>query len=173
MHDDKALVEFARAQLPLVRGATAVAVCGLAAGALGLINFPSVGGRGIGWPVTAVVCVATMAVVCLIHTVGWQRAVRTWQVDPEAPLATLTRVSFVAHVISYVAVLLGMWATMTAMVRATFSSASGWLFAVALLALVAAQLLGGVRQLRRGGPAGTLPTHFRRLNALADRRRTE
>lgn len=159
--------------LPLVRGGAALAFCSVVAAGLGLINFPEMGGGSSTWPVIATVCAVVMLAVCVIHVIAWQRAVRVWRDDPEEPLVTLTRVSYVAHVVSYVAIILGMWAMLTAMVRATFGSASGWLFAVALLALVASQVLGAVRHLRRSGPAGTLPVHFRRLNARADHRRTE
>jgi hypothetical protein len=72
-------------------------------------------------------------------------------------------VSWVAHLASYVVVLVALWACIAGGVAAGAAATSSTLLAATLLLMLAAQTLAGVQYVREAGPPGTVPTHLRRL----------
>jgi hypothetical protein len=77
------------------------------------------------------------------------------------------RLSWIAHVMSYVVALAALFSTMEGSAAAGWSSVSAALLAVTLIFVLAAQVLAGVQFLRASGPPGTIPAHIRRLKELS------
>jgi hypothetical protein len=75
------------------------------------------------------------------------------------------------HLVSYAVLIFGLWACIAGSIAAGTTATAASLLAVALLFLIAAQVLGGVQYLRVSGPSGTIPSHLRRLAAEIERRR--
>jgi len=150
--------------------ACAVAAVGLAVAALA--TFPSFTGRpeGRGWAVTALGAAVAMLAACAIQVGVWRRAMASWRgVRPE-DLHTEARLSWITHLASYAIALVGLIACMAGSAEAGWTAAAATLLALALLAILAAQVLAGVQFLRPSGPPGTLPAHMRRLIARAQPR---
>ena len=138
-----------------------------------LVVFPDFGGATLGsdWAVVALVGSAVMAVIALVQLMAWRRAMAVWRGQRNNDLAGPTRVSWFVHLVSYVVVLVGLWACIAGSIAAGTSTAAAALLAFALLFLLLAQILAGVQYLRTIGPSGTIPGHLRRLSAAIERRR--
>lgn len=137
-------------------------VCAVAA----LVRFPSFsdnGASGAGWAVAALVGAVMMLAVCAIQVVVWRRAMSSWRGLEIQDLFGEARLSWVAHLISYLAVLVTLLGSIAGSSYATWSATSAVLLGLALLFVLAAQVLSGVQFLRPSGPPGTLPAHMRRL----------
>jgi hypothetical protein len=74
-------------------------------------------------------------------------------------------VSLIAHVVSYAAVLVGMFGAIEGSALAGFASRAGTLDGIAFILMIFGQIIGGTQYLRRSGPPGTVPTYIRKLNA--------
>jgi hypothetical protein len=149
----------------------AVVAVGLAAAAVAM--YPSFTGQpeGRGWAVTALVTAVAMLAACVIQFAVWRRAMASWRgVRPE-DLHAEARLSWIAHLASYGVALVALIACMLASTEAGWTAIAAVLLALALVMILAAQVLAGVQFLRPGGPPGTLPAHMRRLIERAQPRR--
>jgi len=162
--DSTRTAEFAAGELGPVRLGTALTAVGLVAAVAGLVLSPSAD-AGV-WPVVSVVAAAPLVLVTVFQLWGWTRAQR----DPAILAGGIARASFWLHVLSYLLVLLAMFAMLTVLVAANFADGRSVIMLFGVLALVLGQGLAAVRFLRTGGPAGTIPGHMQRLREL-DRRR--
>lgn len=141
------------------------AVLAIATSIAALVTFPSFspGDTGSGWAVTALVCSVAMLLICGFQLTAWLRGMGDWKGERDLDLSGLMRVSWVAHVVSYVVVVVGLYACIAGSGAAGWSSVAALLLALTLMFLVAAQVLAGVQYLRVSGPPGTIPTYIRRL----------
>lgn len=152
---------------------TVAGVLAVVTSAAARLTWPGLTGSatGPGWALVCLVDSLVMTGVAAAQVVCWRRAAAVWRGDRSEDLTRLTRVSLVAHLLSYAAVLLGLWAGIAGSVAAGTSSTSAALLAFALLFLLLAQSLAGVQFLRTDGPSGTIPGHLRRLSAAIQARR--
>jgi hypothetical protein len=144
------------------------AVCALLAvlttvGAILLFPRFAGAGPGLSWAIGALIAVVLMLVICLIQVAVWRRAMASWLGKHVRDLHREKRLSWIAHVASYVVALAALFTSMAASAAAGWSSASAGLLAVSFILVLAAQVLAGVQFLRPSGPPGTLPAHMRRL----------
>ncbi len=121
--------------------------------------------------ITLLACAAAMGLVCVVQLRLWNLAWRRWLVP--TPTVGLERVSWALHLVSYVVVVVGIFAGVAASQAVGLAGAVATWATLALVPLVAAQALGAVQHVRRGGPAGTVPTHVRALAARVERSRHE
>lgn len=123
------------------------------------------------WIVTLLACSAAMGLLCVVQVRLWNLAWRRWVEG----IATerLQRVSWWLHVVSYAVVVVGLFAGIAASHDVGFAGSVSTLATLALVPLVAAQVVGAVQHVRRDGPPGTVPTHLRRLSARIERARHE
>jgi hypothetical protein len=152
-------------QLRLVTAGLACAVVAVGLAVVALITFPSFTGapEGRGWAVTALVAAVAMLAACAIQFAVWRRAMLSWRGIRPEDLHAEARLSWITHLTSYAISLLGLIACMAASSEAGWTATASTLLAVALLTILAAQVLAGVQFLRPSGPPGTLPAHMRRL----------
>lgn len=143
-------------------GAAALAVV---AAAVAVVRFPSFDatGTGIGWAVTALVGAVVMLAVCVVQVAVWLRAMASWRGQRVQDLHGEARLSWIAHLVSYPAVVAALLGSIAGSTYATFAATSAVLLGLALLFVLVAQVLAGVQYLRPSGPPGTLPAHMRRL----------
>ena len=159
--------------LRLVTAGLGCAVVAVALAVVALVTFPSFtdASEGRGWAVTALVAAVLMLAACAIQFAVWRRAMASWRgVRPE-DLHAEARLSWITHLASYAIALVALIACMIASTEAGWTAIAAVLLALALLLILAAQVLGGVQFLRPGGPPGTLPAHMRRLIERAQPRR--
>lgn len=124
------------------------------------------------WIVVLLVCAALMGLVCVVQNRLWQRAVRRWQ-SAGSSTAGLERFSWWLHLASYPVVVVGILAGIRASHDVGFAGSVATWATLALVPLIAAQVLGAVQVVRTGGPAGTVPNHLRQLSARIERSRRE
>ena len=174
-HEQPAIVARMRPHLQLTRAGTVAALVAVGLALGGLVSYPNFGptSRGFGWAVTVLVCGVVLLAICVVQLVVWQRAMAAWAGRRAATLGRMPVLSWVAHLGSYAVVLVALYAAITASSDAGWSATAAVLLALALAAMVAAQVTAGVQYLRSSGPPGTIPTHMRRLlEREAARRRT-
>ncbi len=142
--------------------ALAAVVCAV----LGLTGLPARSGAD-GDAITAVVASAVLLIACAVLGWAWTAQLAAWRSGSgsERDRSTRSVVALVAHLTSYVAVLVAMYATLAASALAGWGSHSGSLLGITFLLVIAAQVVGGTQMLRRSGPPGTVPVYLRRLNA--------
>lgn len=154
---------------PHLRMIRAGAVCALVAvifAVLAVVRFPafsSTESTGIGWAIAALVASVAVLAGCVIQVATWQRAIASWRGERIQDLHGEARLSWVAHVLSYPAVVVVLFGAMAGSARAGWSATAAVLLALGLLFVLAAQVLAGVQYLRPSGPPGTIPAHMRRL----------
>lgn len=156
--------DLAAGELAPVRLGTALAAVALVAAVAGLVLSPNED-AGV-WPVVAVATAGPLFLVTSFQLWGWTRA----QQDTGVLSGGMARLSFWLHVVSYLLVLLGMFAMLTVLVAANFADGRSVIMLFGTLALVLGQGLSGARFLRERGPAGTVPGHLRRLRNLERKR---
>lgn len=152
-----------RRQLLITVIGTVIAAAGLLMAVLGLVAYPWHSGDAASYAITATVGAGLLTLCCLVNLVGWLVA-RGSGVDRVAGPSVLRRVSLGAHVLSYVAVLVGMFGALSASALAGWDSPSGVYFGICFLVIIFGQILAGTQYLRTAGPPGTVPNHLRRLN---------
>ncbi|SEP58575.1 hypothetical protein SAMN05421756_10167 [Microlunatus flavus] len=123
------------------------------------------------WIVVLLACAAAMGLLCVVQVRLWNLAWRRWL----SSIATerVERTSWWLHVASYVVVVLGIFAGVAASHDVGFAGGVSTFATLALVPLIAAQVLGAVQHVRRDGPPGTVPTHVRNLSARIERARHE
>lgn len=156
-------------QLRMVQigGVAAVAGVGCAVGAVARFPAFEVGDGGGAWAVVALVGAVAMLAIAAIQLLTWQRALASWRGQRPQDLNGERRLSWIAHLVSYLVVLVVLLATMGGSAYATWQATAATFLALTLLFVVTAQVLAGVQFLRPSGPPGTLPAHMRRLMARA------
>jgi hypothetical protein len=160
---------------PHLRMTYAGAVCAagsvvLAVAALAVFPFFTDDRAGLGWAIAALVAAVLMLAICLIQVAVWRRAMASWRGQRLQDLHAEARLSWFAHLASYLVALLGLLACMAASAEAGWRATAAVLLAVTLLLILAAQVLAGVQFLRPSGPPGTLPAHMRRIVARSQAR---
>jgi len=128
-------------------------------------RFTTAGTSGIGWAVLMLVCCVLMTAICAFQLLAWRQMMAWWRGRRKAAPAKLTPVSWWLHVGSYLVAVTALWAAMAGSAAAGWSATAAVLLAVALLLVLAAQILGGVQYVRASGPPGTVPAHMRKLIA--------
>ena len=121
------------------------------------------------WLVTLLVCAAAMGLICVVQQRLWNRAWRLWGAG--ASNERLERTSWVLHLVSYPVVVVAIFAGVAASQAVGFAGSVATLATLALVPLIAAQVVGAVQHVRKDGPSGTIPTHVRRLAARIERSR--
>src|SRR5580765_2201910 len=113
------LAAHSRRLLGSVAIGTALAAVSTIAALLGAVTFPSlIGDAGRLEARVAVSSALVMLIICGYQTVAWYLAWREWSGERDSDLRAFGVVSFVAHLVSYVVVLVGMWNMLSAMVIA-------------------------------------------------------
>ncbi len=136
-----------------------------AAAALAVFPFFTDDRTGLGWAIAALGAAVLMLAICVIQVVVWRRAMASWRGERLQDLHAEARLSWYAHIASYVAALIGLFACMAGSAEAGWTATAAVLLGLTLLLILAAQVLGGVQFLRPSGPPGTLPAHMRRIVA--------
>jgi len=148
---------------------TASAALAVIAAVAAMLTSPKVGPDARGgqagemWVLVALVCAVVLLAICGFQLWGWLRAMAEWRDQRQLSLGWVRKVSWVAHLASYVVVLVALWACIAGGVAAGAAATSPTLLAATLLLMLAAQTLAGVQYVREAGPPGTVPTHLRRL----------
>ncbi len=141
-----------------------------------VVRFPSfddTGATGLGWAVTALVGAVLVLAICVIQVVVWLRAMASWRGRRIQDLHGEARLSWIAHLASYPAVVLALLGSIAGSSYATWSATAAVLLGLCLLFVLAAQVLSAVQYLRPSGPPGTLPAHMRRLVERSQQREDE
>jgi len=128
-------------------------------------RFATATATGIGWSVLLLVCCLLMLAICAVQVVAWRQAMAWWRGRRDVGPTRLAPVSWWLHVGSYPVAVAALWAALAGSAAAGWSATAATLLAVALLLLLAAQILAGVQYVRPSGPPGTVPVHLRRLLA--------
>lgn len=151
--------------LRMIRVGAACALVAVIFAVLAVVRFPAFDNEstGLGWAVAALVASVAVLAGCVIQVATWQRAIASWRGERIQDLHGEARLSWVAHVLSYPAVVVVLFGAMAGSARAGWSATAAVLLALTLLFVLAAQVLAGVQYLRPSGPPGTLPAHMRRL----------
>ncbi|MET0694391.1 MAG: hypothetical protein ABWX96_00370 [Propionibacteriaceae bacterium] len=159
--------------LGLARVGNGVALLAVASSIAALVTFPDSAAdvTGPGWAVAALIASVVMLAICTLQHLIWLRAMAQWRGERDDDLAPLARISWIAHLVSYVVVLFGLYACIAATLAAGSTATSSALLAFSLLFLVVAQVLAGVQFLRVSGRSGTIPAHLRRMSEAIQRRR--
>ena len=145
-----------------------LAVASVLASVAALVTFPrftTATASGLGWAVLMLVCCLLMLAICAVQLVAWRRAMDLWRGRRDTGPGMLAPVSWWSHVGSYLVAVVALWAALSGSALAGFSATAATLLPVALLLVLAAQILGGVQYVRASGPPGTVPAHMRRLLA--------
>jgi uncharacterized membrane protein len=168
-----ALVERMAPQLRLTQVGTVAAAVAVVLAVVAVLTYPDFTGTspGSGWALAAAIAAVVLLGLCVVQLVAWRRALAEWRGERNHDLKRLTQLSFLAHLVSYAAVLVGLWAAIAGSVAAGTTSTAASLLGFALLFLVLGQVLAAVQYLRVEGPSGTIPGHLRRLAAEIKRRR--
>jgi hypothetical protein len=124
------------------------------------------------WIVALLVCAALMGLLCVVQGRLWQRATRRWQ-SSDVSTDGLHRFSWWLHLVSYPVVVAGILTGIKASKEVGFAGSVATFATLALVPLIAAQVLGAVQVVRTEGPSGTVPHHLRRLSARIERSRHE
>jgi hypothetical protein len=122
------------------------------------------------WIITLLVCGAVVGLICVFQQRLWLRAANAWGAGvPNGG----ERISWVLHVVSYPVVVVGLFAGIAASQAVGFAGAVANWSTLAVVPLIASQVVGAVRYVRRSGPPGTIPAHLRALAARIERSRHE
>jgi hypothetical protein len=126
-------------------------------------RFTTTTASGLGWSVLLLVCCLAMAGICAVQLVAWRQAMDWWRGRRDQAPAKLAPLSWWLHVGSYLVAVTALWAAMAGSAAAGWTATAASLLALALVLLLAAQILAAVQYVRPSGPPGTVPAHLRRL----------
>ena len=144
-------------------GAAVLSVLATVAAVLTFPRFTTTTASGLGWAVLMLACCLAMLGICVVQLVAWRRAMDWWRGRRAEGPARLAPVSWWLHVGSYLVAVTALWSAMAGSAAAGWSATAATLLAVALVLLLAAQILGAVQYVRPSGPPGTIPAHLRRM----------
>lgn len=119
---------------------------------------------GYGFRVMAWIAALVLVICCGVNAWCWHAQLRHWRSGSDSGYQRLGRLSLIAHVVSYAAVLVGMYGSLEGSALAGWSSRAGTLHGIAFILIIFGQIVGGTQLLRRSGPPGTIPTYIRKLN---------
>lgn len=139
---------------------TGLSLLGLIAAKIG--DQPGV--EGFGFRLMAWIAALVLVICCGVNAWCWQTQIGHWRSGSDVGYARLARLSLAAHLVSYVAVLVGMYGSLEGSALAGWDSRAGTLHGIAFILIIFGQIFGGTQLLRRSGPPGTIPTYIRRLN---------
>lgn len=171
---DVDLALWGQRKIILVAGSTFLSGLALLLGLLAL-NATTVGvaaTTATPWLIALLVCAGLMGLLCVVQGRLWQQATRRW-IAGERSSAGLERASWWIHVASYPVVVVGICVGIYASREVGFLGGVATWATLALVPLIAAQVLGAVQFVRRDGPPGTVPNHVRTLAARIERSRHE
>lgn len=153
--------------LRLAQVGTGVGGAAAVAAAAAIASFPrfTAEATGVSWAVLALVCALLMTGICVVQLLAWRQAMAWWRGQRPTPPARLARLSWWLHVGSYLVALVALYAGISGSAAAGWSAVAATLLTLSLLLSLIAQVLGAVQYVRPSGPAGTVPTHMRRLLA--------
>ena len=154
--------------LRLTQVGAGAGVASVVAAVAALVVFPrftTASASGLGWSVLLGVCSLAMTGICVVQLVAWRQAMDWWRGRRDAGPTRLARLSWWLHVGSYLVAVVALWAALAGSAVAGWSATAAVLLTVALVLLLAAQILGGVQYVRDSGPPGTVPAHMRALLA--------
>ena len=159
--------------LRLTRVGAGVALLGVVAAAVGLVEVPwfSASGTGERWAVALLVAAVLMLAVCAAQLLLWQRAYAVWQGRLGSDLRAESRVSWLLHAFSYVLALVALLGGLAASADTAWTTTAATWLTVAMVLVVLAQVLAAVQYVRPDGPPGTIPAHLRRLSAWSAEQR--
>ncbi len=151
--------------LRMIIGGAVAALVAVICAAIAVILFPTFAAAdtGRGWGIVTLLAAVAMLAVAVIQIAVWRRALDSWRGTRVQDLHGEARLSWIAHLASYVVALVALFGAIAGSGAAGWSSRSAALLAVALLFILIAQVSAGVQYLRASGPPGTLPAHMRRL----------
>lgn len=153
--------KWASAQLRLAAIGTGLSLLALVAASVGV----QPGLEGFGFRLMAVIAIAVLLVCCGVNAWSWQAQIGRWRAGSDDGYRQRSRASMAAHLISYAAVLVGMYGTLEGSALAGWSSQAGTLHGIAFMVIIFGQIIGGTQYLRRAGSPGTIPTYLRRLSS--------
>ena len=117
------------------------------------------------YAITAVIGALVLLVCCAVLTLCWFGQIGRWRGGADAAIDSgRWRLSLIAHLVSYLAVLVTMYGSLEASALSYWDSISGTLLGITFILAIFGQILGGTQLLRRSGPPGTIPTYLRKLN---------
>lgn len=144
-------------------GAAAGSVLVAVAAILTFPRFTTAAASGVAWAALMLVCCVLMLAICVVQLAAWRQAMDWWRGARDAGPVRLGRLSWWLHVGSYLVAVTALWSAMAGSAAAGWSATAAALLAVALLLVLAGQILGAVQYVRASGPPGTVPAHMRRL----------
>lgn len=153
-------LRWASTQRTLAFVGTGLSLLGLIAAKIG--DQPEV--DGFGFRLMAWVAALVLVLCCGVNAWCWHTQIRHWRSGSDDGFERRARLSLIAHVTSYVAVLVGMYGSLEGSALAGWGSRPGTLHGIAFILIIFGQIVGGTQLLRRSGPPGTIPTYIRRLN---------
>ena len=95
-----------------------------------------------------------------------------WEGRGTADLQQISRSSFLVQIGSYVVVAAAFLAGILAVVNASWLATASILILLALVFMLAAQVLAGVQYVRHSGPPGALPAHMHKAISRQESRRS-
>ncbi len=144
-------------------GAAAASVLAVVGALVTFPRFTTASASGVGWAVLMLVCCVAMTAVCVLQLLSWRQAMAWWRAERDTAPTTLAPFSWWAHVLSYLLALGALFAAMAGSAAAGWSATAAALLGLALLLVLAGQILGAVQYVRPDGPPGTVPAHMRAL----------
>ncbi|SDS43933.1 hypothetical protein [Microlunatus soli] len=159
-------LRWARRQLLLTAAGAVLGVVGLLVAIGGLSRLPLSAADARPYAITAVVAAAVLALACLLILGCWLIQLRRWRTAPETSDVghLLGRVSLVAHLATFPAVLVTMYGALAGSAMAYWDSPAAFGLGITFILAIFAQILAGSQPLRRSGPPATIPFYLRRLN---------
>lgn len=154
-------LQWASSQRTMAIVGTVLSLLGLVAAAIG----DQPGADGFGFRLMASVAALVLVLCCGINAWCWHTRIGRWRSGSDTGYRRSAQLSLVAHVVSYAAVLVGMYGCLEGSALAGWGSRVGTLHGIAFILIIFGQIIGGTQLLRRSGPPGTIPTYIRKLNA--------
>lgn len=160
-----AVVERMAPHVRMTQVGTVFAALAVALGILGLVRYPDFAGASSGatWVVVNLVAAVVTLDICIFQVLAWRRALKVWRGELKLDLSRTSKLSWVVHLVSYLPVLVALWACLTASASAGFGASASTFLTLSLLSQLIAQVLAAVQYVRVSGPPGTVPNHMRQL----------
>lgn len=140
-----------------------VAGLGFACALVGLLLYPDIDGvhEGRGWVVALTWSSGAMLVVGLWQHLSWRRASQVWHGERSNDLAAVVAVSWILHLVSYAIALIALVVSVLGLIEVGRYATTAVFVVLALVGLLAGQVLAGAQYVRAEGPPGAMPTRMR------------
>ena len=161
-HEQPALVSRTHGQLRTTLLGTVMAGLGVASAVAGLLTYPDIDGvfQGRGSAQALVAVSAAMFVLCLWQHLSWRRASDVWHGRRDSDLAAVVAVSWILQLVSYAVAVIALVVCVVALLEVGRFATTAVFLVLALLAVLAGQVLAGVQYVRAEGPPGTMPARL-------------